>query len=948
MSEETTLSQSDDTIPLAEEAPRRLAPPPPPVPPAHPTSATPPALPDLPVARVVEPKAFPVEAMLTFNLPKSPFSGARRVFDKVVLAILKVLRARMPIATDMPTVTSLEPFVISADELSPVEQATAQPELRTLSAMGFRDEVYYLIRNPLVSCDTLLVAMRHPTTHAIARITCLFHRMRKAPTVFVQFFNEYANGDVMLTWPRGLEILPPPGWQPMTCRNQNTPQLWETHQGRLSHRSAGQHVRQIPTQEALLQSLDRLQRTLAEHQLKHKVYLPLNASEIDRLQRIAAAVAPAGQYDGTLSYANAHTDVLTEIAAMQNKKSGWVGGVILLAVSLLAFTAAGLTKDKWDFQYLLILLGVLFVHESGHYVAMRLVGYRNLKMFFIPFFGAAVSGQCYNVAGWKKTLVSLCGPVPGIVVAIPLGILGVVIASKTLVMIAFVALLINALNLLPILPLDGGWVLHHLLFSRNVYLDVLFRILAVAVTAVAGALLGLKYTLYMAIGMGVGIPLAFKTAKIVHQLRREGFRSISHDDQTIPHDIAIPIIERIRAATPRGLTTKATAQQTINIFESLNATPPGIGATAGLLVAHGAAFLAAVVFAIGFAVNMHGGLAALANSRFDQIAEAARPKHPIASTSISATPLAPHTTVPPFTLIATFNQRQAAIAASQSLQLPANATCRLFGDSLLIALPSDDAATRNRLYDALALKTKELFVVPATESVELRISADVSSPADAEAFSKPLLSFLAFPLAERLVAPWDSRHPQAPRDPQALQQTITVFNEIQAAPAAYFHDPRYKALSTKLADARKRGDRTTPNTGMPPEITSLQREVYLDKIDELAAKYPQQSALISTARSLADDLRSRKFRALLVKAAEPLLQTLPAGQANPTGTFSGYCGISHSKFSGTFYLLSPVDSVEQIIPYLEANGLRNLRYSLGQGFPITHDADGLPPEELED
>ena len=41
-------------------------------------------------------------------------------------------------------------------------------------------------------------------------------------------------------------------------------------------------------------------------------------------------------------------------------------------------------------EMLAILVGVLFVHELGHWVAMRVFGYRNLKMFFIPFFGAGL------------------------------------------------------------------------------------------------------------------------------------------------------------------------------------------------------------------------------------------------------------------------------------------------------------------------------------------------------------------------------------------------------------------------------------------------------------------------------------------------------------------------------------------------------------------------------
>ena len=35
---------------------------------------------------------------------------------------------------------------------------------------------------------------------------------------------------------------------------------------------------------------------------------------------------------------------------------------------------------------------------------MRLFRYSNVKMFFIPLLGAAVSGRHYNVPGWKKVV----------------------------------------------------------------------------------------------------------------------------------------------------------------------------------------------------------------------------------------------------------------------------------------------------------------------------------------------------------------------------------------------------------------------------------------------------------------------------------------------------------------------------------------------------------------
>jgi len=47
-----------------------------------------------------------------------------------------------------------------------------------------------------------------------------------------------------------------------------------------------------------------------------------------------------------------------------------------------------------------------------------------VRMFFIPLMGAAVSGQNYTAPAWKKVLVALAGPLPGIIVGIALGCAG--------------------------------------------------------------------------------------------------------------------------------------------------------------------------------------------------------------------------------------------------------------------------------------------------------------------------------------------------------------------------------------------------------------------------------------------------------------------------------------------------------------------------------------------
>src|SRR5437667_6320963 len=166
---------------------------------------------------------------------------------------------------------------------------------------------------------------------------------------------------------------------------------------------------------------------------------------------------------------------------------------------------------------------------------MRIFHYRNVKMFFIPFLGAAVTGQNYSAPGWKKVMVALMGPLPGILVGGALGIIGLMVNRPLLIQIATIMLLLNGMNLLPLLPLDGGRVMQSLLFSRHYAMDIVFR--AVAATALLGvfALTGQRIWMFLGIVMLVCIPVAWRLGRIAQDLKRQGFSPPpTFNDQNIP------------------------------------------------------------------------------------------------------------------------------------------------------------------------------------------------------------------------------------------------------------------------------------------------------------------------------------------------------------------------------------------------------------------------------
>src|SRR6185369_8179880 len=240
-----------------------------------------------------------------------------------------------------------------------------------------------------------------------------------------------------------------------------------------------------------------------------------------------------------------------------------------LMVSAVVFVAAGAARQNWSFT--LWLLPVLLLHESGHWAAMKIFGYRNLRMFFIPFFGAAVTGRHWNVPGWKKGLVALAGPVPGIVLGVGLTVAGLLTGHAWLKSSALLLLLLNGFNLLPILPLDGGHLLYATLFCRNRWLDIAFRIAAIAgllLLSVAG--MG-KFLMYLAIFMGIGLPVAFKMSRVTDRLRQAVFPPQLPGEDRVPPAIAQVIIAAVKRELPAKTGNKIVAQHALTVFETLNA-----------------------------------------------------------------------------------------------------------------------------------------------------------------------------------------------------------------------------------------------------------------------------------------------------------------------------------------------------------------------------------------
>jgi stage IV sporulation protein FB len=136
----------------------------------------------------------------------------------------------------------------------------------------------------------------------------------------------------------------------------------------------------------------------------------------------------------------------------KENKSGWS----MTLLSLVLFVASFMILFSDRIQFLVFLIVVLFIHEMGHFLFMKLFKYNNVKMMFVPLMGAFVQGVKKIYSQKESFFVILGGPVPGILFGIIGSIFAIQYEMGWLLELSGIFMILNMINLLPLDPLDGG------------------------------------------------------------------------------------------------------------------------------------------------------------------------------------------------------------------------------------------------------------------------------------------------------------------------------------------------------------------------------------------------------------------------------------------------------------------------------------------------------------
>jgi Zn-dependent protease len=112
----------------------------------------------------------------------------------------------------------------------------------------------------------------------------------------------------------------------------------------------------------------------------------------------------------------------------------------------------------WGWRFAVGFVVLILVHELGHFIEARRQGLRPALPVFVPFFGAYVAIKDAPHDPWRNGLISIAGPVFGGFAALVCLGLGNAMDSDLLRALAYSGFLLNLFNLIPIFPLDGGFI----------------------------------------------------------------------------------------------------------------------------------------------------------------------------------------------------------------------------------------------------------------------------------------------------------------------------------------------------------------------------------------------------------------------------------------------------------------------------------------------------------
>jgi Zn-dependent protease len=640
-----------------------------------------------------------------------------------------------------------------------------------------------------------------------------------------------------------------------------------------------------------------------------------------------------------------YPEILAKVARIEKRRSSWTKAATKILFLALLFTllrdapwAAGETA-AW--QTAALLLAVVAFHELCHFLAMRIVRYRNVDAFFVPFLGSAVNAPSYDVPGYKRAIVALMGPLTGL--ALGFGLVapasvcvcgGTFNATNSQVLIQAVAALLafNGFCLLPVLPLDGGAVLDAVLFSRHRWLEPLSRVAVIAVLVGLGVRSDEELFFLFGALVAVSLPVSVKMWRVTRRLRRSERQWVSADGRTVPATVAEEIIERGGLKLRSGSSDARAARFVLRVFGVLNARPAGLLASLLLVLLYVPVLL--VILALG-ALALHD-----LEGRALERPMAPPPPMQVDPDAIEADRAASVPGVSRETVVANFTSARRAYEAFNALRRPgpARVALRLFGQSVFVSLPLGNTAARQAWMSELSRRTSTVFIASSETTARARLT--FAAPQNDALWIEQQMTTYFLAGGMHLVPPWQMSVAGTADETRQLRARQT-YARLAQDPLDLGLYSDVDSLTAALADAERRGDADRASR-LRTEISEAKARAY-DSHSGWRSSQPDTDMAVVALHKRLFPLDTLKWdRQRLVAEMGPLLGQIELVEGAPkpgsprlaaTGTvWTEEGGGVYDRLSAQFLRFDdPSEGLAAMVRWLHAQGCVDFRYDFVSG-----------------
>lgn len=282
----------------------------------------------------------------------------------------------------------------------------------------------------------------------------------------------------------------------------------------------------------------------------------------------------------------------------------------LVAVVSLAIYVATLGPRGFTLSSAVLLMVVLLIHELGHLAMMKLFGYRDLKVFFVPWLGALASGKAVAVASWRRAVVLLAGPLPGLGIGLFLLVLSGLRPEPVVREAAVTFLGLNGFNLLPLGFLDGGQLLSALFFGPRPRAEAAFQGITLAILAWM-AFAGHSWLLFAIVLLALlGVPARYRLARASIGLR-PAFAQARCPLHELPDEQLRLLYQAARSLAPPRMNDplRSLASTMSSLYERVTTPAASLGVALGFGAIWVGAFFALFVGLVILALLSHPGSA---------------------------------------------------------------------------------------------------------------------------------------------------------------------------------------------------------------------------------------------------------------------------------------------------------------------------------------------------